>query len=346
MDAFYASVEQRDRPELRNKPIVVGGSPQSRGVVAAASYEARKFGIRSAMSCSRAYRLCPQAVFVKPRFEAYKEASQKMHRIFHEVTDIVEPLALDEAYLDVTENKLNEPSATRIASYIRARIKGQIQLTASAGVAPNKFLAKLGSEMQKPNGLVTLSPDKIESVLRSLPVEKLWGIGPASLKRLQAIGIFHTGHVRNFPRDRLRRALGQHADFIIDLANGIDHRKVSGRGEAKSRGAERTFARDLTELDSIHQVFRELSQELSESLEKRNLPGRTIQIKVRYSDFSTITRRVTLSSATYCQSQLYESALRLLDNTEICKRPVRLLGLSLSNFKNASKEGQLSFELN
>ena len=241
MDAFYASIEQRDQPLLRGKPVIVGGKPESRAVVASASYEARRFGVRSAMSCSQAKKLCPQAIFITPHFSQYEKASHQLHEIFRQVTPIFEPLALDEAYLDVTENLLNEPIAKNIARFLKNKIRETLQITASAGVGPNKFIAKLASEQNKPDGLVVIPPEKVASFITNLPIEKLWGVGPATSKKLHTHGIFTTADIRKLSAVKFAKLMGGTAHFLYDLAHGRDERRVEPASEPKSLGTECTF---------------------------------------------------------------------------------------------------------
>src|SRR5690242_10498543 len=251
MDAFYASVEMRDDPQLLGKPVVVGGSPESRGVVAAASYEARKFGVRSAMPMSRAVRLCPELVIVRPDFRKYREASDKVMEILHSATPLVEPLSLDEAYLDVTENLWDMPLARDVALRLKKLIVEEIGVTASAGVAPNKFLAKIASGWQKPDGLTVIAPERVESFLQKLPVEALWGVGPKTAARLRERGIEKLIDVRSADEQRLRDAVGSWTDWLRQLANGIDDREVEPHHEPKSSGSENTYAQDLTDLNEM-----------------------------------------------------------------------------------------------
>src|SRR5690349_17870095 len=248
MDAFYASVEQRDNPELRGKPLAVGGSPQSRGVVAAASYEAREFGVRSAMPMARAVRLCPGLRIVRPDFARYRAESQRVMAILRDRTPLVERLSLDEAYLDVTENNWGEPLATEVAKRIKRTIKEEVGLTASAGVAPNKFLAKIASGWEKPDGLTVIAPERVESFLHRLPVEALWGVGPVTAKKLRAIGITQLVDVRSADRALLESAVGSLAEWLTRLAHGLDDRRVVSERTPKSSGSENTFATDLTDL--------------------------------------------------------------------------------------------------
>src|SRR5438067_10688324 len=253
MDAFYASVESRDNPELRGRPLAVGGSPASRGVVAAASYEARTFGVRSAMPMSRAVRLCPELVIVPPDFSKYREASEKVMGILHSATSLVEPLSLDEAYLDLTENRCSEPLATNVAQRIKQTIKDELALTASAGVAPNKFLAKIASGWQKPDGLTVIAPGRVESFLQKLPVEALWGVGPVTAKKLRAIGIERLVDVRTAQPALLAQSVGSLADWLVQLSHGVDDRAVEPNRETKSISSETTFVKDLTDWREINQ---------------------------------------------------------------------------------------------
>lgn len=345
MDAFYASVEQRDRPELRGKPVVVGGHPQSRGVVSAASYEARKFGVRSAISCAQAYRLCPQAVFVFPNFDKYLAVSRELRKIFESYTPWVEPLALDEAYLDVTQNLVGEPLAKNIAISIRKRIQDELHLTASAGVGPNKFIAKLASEMKKPNGLVVIPPEKVASVVENLAVEKLWGVGPATAERLNSIGIRTAADIRRQPLSHLEKVIGSHARFLYGLAHGEDDREVDPSFDPKSRGTETTFDRDILDADRLLDQLQEQATEVSADLKKLERPGRTVTLKIKYANFSAITRSRTIAFPTDDASEIFKIVSELLyKDTEVGTRPVRLIGISVSNLVDHEEPLQLWFE--
>src|ERR1700686_2251585 len=293
MDAFYASVEQRDDPALRGKPLVVGGRPDRRGVVAAASYEARAFGVRSAMSMASAVRLCPSLVVVAPDFSRYKAASTAVFSIFSQVTPLVEPMSLDEAYLDVTENAWHEPLATMVARRLKERIREETGLTASAGVAPNKFLAKIASGWKKPDGLTVISPDRVEPFLQKLPVDALWGVGPVTAKKLRARGIERLVDIRAVEVEILRETVGSLADWLRQLANGVDDRPVVPNREAKSSGSEKTPPEDLTDLDMIRHEIAEMASHSIAWLTRRQRMARTVTIKVRYDDFTTITRSHT-----------------------------------------------------
>jgi DNA polymerase-4 len=331
MDAFYASVEQRDDPSLRGKPVAVGGPANQRGVVAAASYEARRFGVRSAMSMARAVRLCPSLVVVPPDFARYAEASNRIFSIFREATSLVEPLSLDEAYLDVTENTWNKPLAVDVARHLKERIRAETSLTASAGVAPNKFLAKIASGWKKPDGLVVIAPDRIEMFLQQLPVDALWGVGPVTARKLRAQGIQRLVDVRSADPQTLVEAVGSLASWLQRLANGIDDRPVVPHRATKSSGSENTYPQDLVELSRIRQEIMDMTGQAARWLLRRQLAARTVTIKVRYSDFTTITRSHT-AAATRDEASLTARALRLLDRTEAGMRPIRLLGVSTHNF--------------
>ena len=325
MDAFYASVEQRDRPELRGRPVAVGGRAESRGVVAAASYEARKFGVRSAIPMSRAVRLCPSLAIVPPSFQKYRAVSQQVFEIFRSVTPLVEGLSLDEAYLDVTENAWNEPLGMTVAKRIKAEIKKATGLTASAGVAPNKFLAKIASAWKKPDGLTVIAPARVESFLRTLPVDALWGVGPVTAERLREYGITKLMDVRTADPTRLRDAVGSLADWLVELAHGRDERPVTPDREAKSSSSEETYSHDLVDFEFMQEEIDAMARENAEWLKKSGLLARTVTIKVRYSDFSTVTRSNS-GPPTNDADHIATRAVSLLDKTDAKKRPVRLLG--------------------
>lgn len=345
MDAFYASVEQRDRPELRGKPVVVGGTPDGRGVVAAASYEARRYGIHSAMPAARAKRLCPHAIFLSSSFDKYTEVSRQIRDVFHEVTDLVEPLSLDEAFLDVTENFLGEPLAGKVARHIKERIKTETGLTASAGVGPSKLIAKLASDWDKPDGLVIIPPERVEAFLTPLPVGRLWGVGPKTAERLADIGIRTVEDVRSASRDQLERTLGRFGPFLFDLAHGRDDREVLPHRIAKSRGAERTLAKDLIERSEVEALVDSLSERVAEALARTDRPGRTITLKIRYDDFTTITRSRSVPSPTKEAARIASVARQLLDQTEVGRRPVRLVGVSVGHLIQEGEPHQLELDL-
>jgi DNA polymerase-4 len=339
MDAFYASVEQRDRPELRGRPVVVGGSPEGRGVVAAASYEARAFGVRSAIPCARAKRLCPDAVFLSPDFRKYSAVSAEIHAIFETVTSLVEPLSLDEAFLDVTENLLGEPLAGKVARHIKDRIAAETKLTASAGVGPSKLVAKLASDYDKPDGLVIVPPDNVLEFLRPMRVEKIWGVGPKTAARLATIGVKTVEDLRKSSAKRLEELLGSYGPYLYELAHGRDDRPVEPNRIAKSHGAEHTLDRDVTDRAEIEALIDEHAARLARHLSER--PGRTVTLKIRYDDFTTLTRSKTLKSPTCDPVRIADVAKRLLEATEAGARPVRLVGLSIGGLVDEGEAYQL-----
>jgi DNA polymerase-4 len=333
MDAFYASVEQRDDPGLRGKPVAVGGSPDSRGVVAAASYEARKFGVRSAMPMSRALRLCPELRIVRSDFTKYREASRQVMAILRRCTPLVEPLSLDEAYLDVTENAWSEPLGVSVARRLKRMIFEETKLTASAGVAQNKFLAKIASGWRKPDGLTVIAPERVEAFLEKLPVDALWGVGPVTAKKLRHIGIERVVDVRAADPEVLRSVVGSMSDWLKALSRGEDDRPVTPHRESKSASSENTYAQDSLDLAFISAELNRMARELAEWLEEKGLTARTVTIKVRYSDFSTVTRSHTLSQPTDDAERLSAWAVELLTRTEAGERPVRLLGVRVHGFE-------------
>src|SRR5687768_344109 len=298
MDAFYASVEQRDDPGLRGRPVAVGGQPDSRGVVAAASYEARTFGVRSAMPMSRAVRLCPQLAIVRPNFAKYRDVSEQVMGILRSCTPLVEPLSLDEAYLDVTENAWGEPLAVNVARRLKALIREETKLTASAGVAPNKFLAKIASGWRKPDGLTVIAPDRVEKFLQKLPVDALWGVGPVTAKKLRQIGVNKLIEVRSAERTLLHDAVGSLADWLVQLSHGEDPRPVEPDRPSKSASSENTYAQDLTDLETIRAEIERMARENAGWLSRRGIEARSVSIKVRYAGFATVTRSHTLSVPT------------------------------------------------
>jgi len=338
MDAFYASVEQRDDPSLRGKPIAVGGQPSQRGVVAAASYEARTFGVFSAMSMAKAVRLCPSLVIVRPDFVKYRTASNAVFSLFREVTPLVEPLSLDEAYLDVTENAWGETLGTAVAKRLKARIREETGLTASAGVAPNKFLAKIASGWKKPDGLTVISPERVETFLQALPVDALWGVGPVTAGKLRARGIEKLVDVRAADPALLHETVGGLADWLRQLAAGVDDRPVVANRTVKSSGTENTYPEDLTDLETIRREIAEMAEHAIAWLGRKQLLARTLTIKVRYDDFTTITRSLS-GPPTRDQADLVARALALLEKTDAGRRPIRLLGVSVHNFRDETAAG-------
>ena len=336
MDAFYASVEQRDRPELRDRPVLVGGDPRGRGVVCAASYEARRFGVRSAMPMARAIRLCPQAVIVAPDFERYHAVSRTVFETFRSVTPLVEPLSLDEAYLDVTENAWGETLGMRVAQRLKQTIRESVGLTASAGVAPNKFLAKIASGWKKPDGLTVIAPERVEPFLRELPIDALWGVGPVTARRLRAHGLERLVDVRRRSLEDLRSVVGSMAPWLVQLAHGIDDRPVEPNRPRKSVGTETTFARDLVEIGDIRGKVTALAREVADWLGKKDMFARTVTLKVRYGDFTTVTRSHSERVPTQSIENIVSRALALVERTDADQRPVRLLGVSAHNLSDAA----------
>ncbi len=331
MDAFFASVEQRDNPGLRGKPVIVGGRPDSRGVVAACSYEARRFGIHSAMPCARAARLCPQAVFTAPRFARYKEISSQVMAIFHDYTDLVEPLSLDEAFLDLTDNHYHEPSAWRLAQRIRRQIFAATGLTASAGVSCNKFLAKVASDMNKPDGITVILPAEALSFLATLPIRRFYGVGRATEEKMERIGVRTGGDLRHFSKEELTFHFGKAGEYFYNICRGIDPRPVKSRRVRKSIGSETTLAEDILEMALIHDILRQLAGSVAASLEKHTIGGYTLTLKVRYQDFQTITRSMTFKTPLFTAADILTCLPRLLDDTDAGRRKVRLLGVTVSS---------------
>lgn len=341
MDAFYASVEQRDNPELRGRPVAVGGSPQGRGVVCAASYEARRLGVRSAMAMARAVRLCPDLEVVPPDFTKYRAVSTQVFEILHRATPLVEPLSLDEAYLDVTSNAWQEPLAVNVARRLKAEIRAELHLTASAGVAPNKFLAKIASGWKKPDGLTVIAPDRMEAFLQRLPVDALWGVGPVTARKLRALGIERLVDLRAADPARLRETLGSHAEWLRELAWGRDPRTVEPDRPRKSVGSENTFAEDLTDPSAISTAIGTMAGRCARWLSRHAMGARTVTIKVRYADFATITRSATPPAAVSTDADVTRVALALLARTDAGARPVRLLGVSVHNLVEPGAEQAL-----
>jgi DNA polymerase-4 len=331
MDAFYASVEQRDNPELRGKPVVVGGRPDSRGVVATCSYEARRFGIHSAMSCANAYRLCPQAIFVRPRFDAYRQVSQQIREIFHQYTDLVEPLSLDEAYLDVTENKQEIASATWIAQKICKEIRLQTGLTASAGVSYNKFLAKIASDVDKPDGLTVVTPEQAPEFIAELPIRRFHGIGRVTEQRMRRLGIKSGADLLRISLSELIRNFGKAGHYFYGIARGSDSRPVVPNRIRKSIGKETTLGEDLADKAQMLTIIGALAGKVAALLEARQTGGLTLTLKVKFSDFQVVTRSLSRDRPFEKAADILSSAEQLLLKTESGVRPVRLLGLTVSN---------------
>jgi len=336
MDAFYASVEQMDHPELRGKPIAVGGS-ENRGVVAAASYEARKFGVRSAISGVLAKKNCPDLIFVRPRFDRYKEISKKIHAIFHDYTDLVEPLSLDEAYLDVTHNKKGNPSATLLAKEIRTRILNEVGLTASAGISVNKFVAKIASDYNKPNGQKTVNPDEVISFLEELPIRKFYGVGKVTTEKMYQLGIFTGLELKGKSLEFLSSHFGKSGAFYYHVVRGIHNSEVKPDRITKSVAAEHTFDTNLSSEIFMLEQLEKIATSLERRLKKQNIAGKTVTLKIKYSDFSQQTRSKTVPYFIADKGLILENVKELLYQ-ERMKDSVRLLGISLSNLNTEQKK--------
>jgi len=345
MDAFFASVEQRDHPELKGKPVIVGGDPKSRGVVAACSYEARKYGIHSAMSCSRAYKLCPAATFLRPRFDAYREVSLQIREIFLEYTDLVEPLSLDEAYLDVTENKKDIKSATIIAEEIRAKILERTNLTASAGVSFNKFIAKVASDVNKPNGITVITPDMADAFIEQLPIGKFFGIGKVTEKKMIDLGIKTGADLKRIEKNELYKMFGKHGLYYFDIAHGRDNRRVNPHSERKSIGKETTLHEDITDTDEIFSILQNISLRVEDEMKRKDVMGKTVTLKIKYFDFKSITRSVTVDQPLQSSKDIMSHIPALLEKTEAGQKKVRLLGITVSNFYGDEKGSMIQLEL-
>ena len=336
MDAFYASVEQLDNPELRGKPVAVGGGGE-RGVVSAASYEARKFKVRSAMSGALAKKLCPHLIFVSPRFERYKEISQKIRAIFYEYTDLVEPLSLDEAYLDVTENKKGNPSASLIAKEIRQRIADELNLNASAGISNSKFIAKIASDINKPNGQKTIPPEEVISFLEELPIENFFGIGKVTASKMYSLGIFSGKNLKDKTEEFLMQHFKKSGGHYYNIVRGIHNSEVKPNRERKSVAAEHTFITNLTSEIYMMEKLEKISEELERRLVKSKVSGKTVTLKIKYSDFKTQTRSKTLPYFIKEKAVLLETVKELLFQEKVLNS-VRLLGISVTNLNIHSKK--------
>ena len=338
MDAFYASVEQRDNPELRGKPVGVG-SPGTRGVLTTASYEARKFGVKSAMPSKVAARLCPDLIFVRPRFDAYKKVSDEIREIFHQYTDLVEPLSLDEAFLDVTDSKVEIPSATIIAKEIKQKIKEKTRLTASAGISMNKFLAKIASDIKKPDGLFLIPPEKAVEFVEKLPIEKFFGIGKVTAGKMHDLGIKTGYDLKQLSKKELTRRFGKVGSYYYQIARAEDNREVNPNRIRKSLGAENTFIKDLVNMQDVKNELENILEILHERLKKSNTKGKTLTIKVKYSDFQQITKSKTIDSWIENKTDIRSIYKELLDQVEI-RNGIRLLGITLSHLNHEEAENK------
>jgi len=337
MDAFFASIEQKDHPQFRGKPLIVGGSPESRGVVAACSYEARKYGIHSAMPCARAVKLCPHAVFTRPRMARYKEVSLKVMSIFKEYTDLVEPLSLDEAYLDATKNSLNQSSATVLAEIIRQHIYGSLQLTASAGVSYNKFLAKVASDINKPNGIKTIPPDEAIQFLESLPIRKFFGVGEVTEKKMLKLGIKTGKDLMKWTEDSLLFHFGKSGSYLYNMVRGNDERPVAVSRGRKSIGSETTLSIDTKDMMEIETILNNVASTIEEAMTAKNCTGQTLTLKLRYHDFVTITRSITVRIPISSRAEIVRLLPGLLQATQAGTKKIRLLGLSISKLSERGR---------
>jgi len=345
MDAFYASVEQRDNPELRGQPVAVGGLPSQRGAVCAASYEARKYGIHSAMPSRSAVQRCEHLIFVKPRFEAYRAVSEQIRAIFFDYTDLVEPLSLDEAYLDVTVDKQEIGSAVRIAEEIRDRIKTDLHLTASAGVSINKFLAKIASDLNKPDGLSLIAPDQAEAFIEKLPIEEFYGVGLATTTKMKALGIHSGADLKSWTQAELTKAFGKVGSYYYKVARAEDNRLVNPNRIRKSIGAERSFSKDLQQIEDMKAALDRVAEEVHQRLLKNKRNGYTLTLKIKYDNYDTITRSRTLENPIKEKEEIFQLANGLLLTHLEKVRPVRLLGITVSNLATPQPYSQLRLEL-
>jgi DNA polymerase-4 len=341
MDAFYASVEQLDNPSLRERPVVVGGTAEGRGVVAAASYEARAFGIRSALPMRTALRMCPHVIRVPTNFERYREVSRCIHEIFHEHTDLVEPVALDEAYLDVTWNKQDIPFGHRVARMIKADIRRRLQLTASAGVAPSKFVAKIASDLGKPDGLVTIMPNQVRAFLDPLPVQRIPGVGKVTGEQLSSIGVETISQLGQLGDVELARRFGRRGHYLFLRSQGIDDEAVTPERDPKQLSSETTFATDIFNTDDMRYAVQDLAQDVAGRLRRRGLRGRVVTLKARYPNFETVTRSLTGGLYLNSAPPVFDIALKLLQRTDAERRGVRLLGVAVSGFADDDSTAQL-----
>jgi DNA polymerase-4 len=341
MDSFYPSVEVLDNPELRGKPVIVGGSKE-RGVVSSASYEARKFGVRSAQPMAAAMRLCPDGIFLPVRMHRYREISERVFQIFRLFTPLVEPVSIDEAFLDVTASTQLFGQPDRIARKIKDMVQKETGLTVSAGVAPSKFVAKIASDIDKPDGLTVIAPDRIQEFLEPLPIEKMWGVGKRTRVSLHRLGIRTIGHFTHFPAEVLKRNFGKHGIRMRELALGIDERDVIPVSDAKSVGHEKTFSQDILGKDSARKEILSLANKVAHRMRRDGVTGKTVTLKVKFSDFVQVTRSTALAESTDDGLELYSTACRLLEKTDAGTRPVRLLGVSVSQLSHPGSGEQLS----
>ena len=345
MDAFFASVEERERPELRGRPVIVGGRPEGRGVVAAANYAARRFGVHSAMPAAQAVRRCPDAVFLPPRHDFYAQVSQQIRTIFERYTPLVEPLSLDEAFLDASASRRLFGPAESIGRRIKEEIRSELGLIASVGVAPNKFLAKLASDHDKPDGFVVVVQEEVDAFLAPLPVTRLWGVGKVAARRFERLGIATVGQLRGYPLRLLQEHFGNAGEHFWQLAHGLDERPVVPEQEAKSISHETTFARDLADRAVLRAWLLDLTEQVAWRVRRHGLSGRTVQLKVRFADFKTVTRSRTLERPSDVTAELWEAVAQLFDERlPNPLPPVRLVGMGVSGFAEEPEQGSLFAE--
>jgi DNA polymerase-4 len=343
MDAFFASVEIREQPELRNKPVVVAGRPDQRGVVAAASYAARQYGIRSAMPTATALKHCPELIILPGRMTLYSEVSSQIHAIFSRYTPLIEPLSLDEAFLDVNASEALFGKAVDIARRIKQEILDELQLVVSVGVAPNKFLAKIASDLEKPDGFVVLEPADVQSFLDPLPVSRLWGVGRVTEQQLHALSIRTVAELRQMPKKIIRQHFGQHGEHLWQLAHGLDDRRVTPEREAKSISHETTFAQDISDLEILRAVLLNLTEQVAWRMRRHDLCGRSVQLKLRFADFRTITRMHSLRHPTHSTDELWDTVSQLFNKTSAAGLPpLRLIGMGVSGFQTDHESAQLN----
>jgi len=345
MDAFFAAVEQRDTPQYRNLPVVVGGDPNARGVVSTCNYEARKYGIHSAMPAAQALRRCPNAIFLRPRFEAYREASHQIRAIFREFTDQVEPVSLDEAYLNVTGIPQHQGSAIRIAQAIKRRIVKETQLTASAGVSYNKFLAKLASDVNKPDGIFVITPEQGPAYVQQLPIGRFHGVGKATERKMQKLGINTGNDLKNFSTYLLQQHFGKSGEYYYHIARGIDVRPVVNQRSRKSLGTETTFQKDIGDFGTLTETLKQLALKVWHQLTQQHLSARTLTIKVKFDNFEQVTRRKTLEHTTIQREHMSILVKELLAKTQADQRKVRLLGVCLSGLSAIRSDGARQLDL-
>ena len=343
MDAFYASVEIRENPALRDLPVAVGGAAARRGVIAAASYKARTFGVRSAIPTATAQRLCPELVLLPPNMALYVKVSHQIHEIFARYTPLIEPLSLDEAFLDVSASQQLFGSTYDIALRIKQEIRDELGLIVSIGVAPNKFIAKIASDLDKPDGLVVVTETEVQNFLDPLPISRLWGVGKVMEQHLKKLGIYTIQDLRSYPLVALQRRFGQHGEHLYQLAQGIDHRRVETEQAAKSISHETTFGDDITDPETLRAVLLELTEQVATRLRRKDLAGKTVHLKLRYDNFHTITRAHSLTTPTHTTRELWQTVNQLFEHERRQGLPpIRLIGMGVSGFGQESQSDQLS----